>query len=266
MGFFAHKVAVVTGGASGIGRALGQQLARDGAKLILADVDEKLVHETARGIGAKAAVVDVVDANAVQRVVDDAVAAFGRIDYMFNNAGIAIAGESHDLSLDDWNRIIDINIRGVVHGIHAAYPIMRDQGAGHIVNTASVAGLAAAPMLTAYSMTKHAVVGLSRSLRVEAQAYGVKVSVVCPGFIDTPIKDNMKSINIDNDKLNEGVPVKIMTAETCADHILRGVRKNKQTIVVTRHARALDGLQRYLPAIAERVSKFAMSRARATRT
>jgi NAD(P)-dependent dehydrogenase (short-subunit alcohol dehydrogenase family) len=264
MSTLTHKLAVVTGGASGIGRAIGKQLTARGATVILADNDEALVHTTAGEMGAQAKVVDVRDAEAVKQLVDDSVADHGHIDYLFNNAGIAIAGEAYDLSLDDWNRIIDINIRGVVHGVHAAYPIMRDQGFGHIVNTASVAGLAPAPMLTAYAMTKHAVVGLSRGLRAEAKAFGVKVSVVCPGIIDTPIKDNMKAINYDNKTLTENIPVKMMTADTCAEHIMRGVERNKQTIVVTMHGRALDRLQRFLPGLADRVSALAATRTRKT--
>ena len=108
---------------------------------------------------------------------------------MFNNAGISIGGETEELTLDHWNSIIDVNIRGVVHGVHAAYPVMVRQGSGHIVNTASMGGLMAAGLLTSYVMTKHAVVGLSLALRSEAAAHGVGVTAVCPSAVDTPILD-----------------------------------------------------------------------------
>ena len=108
---------------------------------------------------------------------------------MFNNAGISIGGETEELTLDHWNSIIDVNIRGVVHGVHAAYPLMVRQGSGHIVNTASMGGLMAAGLLTSYVMTKHAVVGLSLALRSEAAAHGVGVTAVCPSAVDTPILD-----------------------------------------------------------------------------
>jgi NAD(P)-dependent dehydrogenase (short-subunit alcohol dehydrogenase family) len=111
----------------------------------------------------------------------------GRLDYIFNNAGIGIGGEVRDYQLEDWNRVFDVNLRGVVHGIQAAYPIMLRQGYGHIVNTASMAGLMPAPSTISYATTKHAVVGLSTSLRIEAADAGVRVSVLCPGVIDTPI-------------------------------------------------------------------------------
>src|SRR5207248_6593438 len=113
----------------------------------------------------------------------------GRLDLMVNNAGIGIGGETRELLLAHWDRIIDVNLRGVVHGVHAAYPVMIEQGSGHIVNTASLAGLLPSPGATPYAMTKHAVVGLSLSLRGEAAAYGVRVTAVCPGVVETPILD-----------------------------------------------------------------------------
>ena len=108
---------------------------------------------------------------------------------MFNNAGIGIGGEVVDMTLAHFDRAVDVNLRGVVHGVLAAYRVMTRQGRGHIVNTASLAGLVPAPGITPYSMTKHAVVGLSLSLRAEAAKHGVRVSVICPGVIDTPILD-----------------------------------------------------------------------------
>jgi NADP-dependent 3-hydroxy acid dehydrogenase YdfG len=262
---FRDKVAIVTGGASGIGRAVGAQLAAAGANVVLADIDEPLLRETAGSIGATARVVDVVDANAMQALADDTVSEHGRIDYMFNNAGIAIISEVLDMGLDDWNRIIDINIRGVVHGIHAVYPIMCTQGFGHIVNTASLAGLAPAPSFTAYSATKHAVVGLSRGLRAEARAYGVKVSVVCPGFIDTPIVDNATYRNFSAERLTEKIPYKMMTADTCARHLLRGVARNKLEIVVTLHGRNIYRMQRMFPGLVERLTARQFDDIRSTR-
>ena len=130
--------------------------------------------------GHASARLDVTDAAAVQATVDDVVARTGRLDLMFNNAGIVWGGDTELLTLDQWNAIIDVNIRGVVHGVAAAYPQMIKQGHGHIVNTASMAGLTAAGQITSYVMTKHAIVGLSLALRSEAAAHGVGVLVVCP--------------------------------------------------------------------------------------
>jgi NAD(P)-dependent dehydrogenase (short-subunit alcohol dehydrogenase family) len=132
---------------------------------------------------------DVTDADAVAALVERTAQDHGHLDLLFNNAGVAVTGPVSELTLAHWNRVIDINLRGVVHGVVAAYPIMIRQGRGHIVNTSSLAGLLPSPMLTPYGMTKHGVVGLSESLRMEAAAHGVRVSVVCPGVIDTPLLD-----------------------------------------------------------------------------
>jgi NAD(P)-dependent dehydrogenase (short-subunit alcohol dehydrogenase family) len=185
--------AIVTGGGSGIGRALVHALVRDGVAVRCADLEGGAAARTAAaaaGPGAAEPVtLDVTDAAAVQALVDDVVARDGRLDLMFNNAGITFGGETEDLTLDQWNAIIDVNVRGVVHGVAAAYPVMIRQGHGQLVNTASMGGLMAAGLITSYVMTKHAVVGLSLALRSEAAAKGVGVTVVCPSAVDTPILD-----------------------------------------------------------------------------
>jgi len=189
---FGGAVAVVTGAASGIGRALAEELAERGASVVLADLQADEAETAAAalrrtGRSATAATIDVADADRVRRLVEQVAGEHGRLDFLFNNAGIAVGGEVRDQSVAAWNRIIDVNVRGVVHGVHAAYPIMIRQGFGHIVNTASMAGLVCSPLTTAYSATKHAVVGLSKALRVEAAGLRVRVSVLCPGVIRTPL-------------------------------------------------------------------------------
>ncbi len=188
-------MAIVTGAASGIGKALSRALVLRGATVVLADVDEAgakaAADDMAAGPPGRASGVglDVTDAEAVATLVERTADDHGHLDFMFNNAGIGIVGQVHELTLAHWNRAIDVNLRGVVHGVVAAYPVMIGQGSGHIVNTASLAGLLPSPMLTPYGMTKHGVVGLSTSLRMEAAVHGVRVSVVCPGVIDTPLLD-----------------------------------------------------------------------------
>lgn len=187
------QTAIVTGGGSGIGAALTRALVAAGATVVCADIDEQAAEKTVAGVSgpgsATAARVDVTSAAEVALVVDDVVTEHGRLDLMCNNAGISLLGDAEDLTLEQWNDIIDINIRGVVHGVHAAYPRMIAQGGGHIVNTASMGGLMAAGLLTSYVMTKHAVVGLSMALRTEAASRGVGVTAVCPAAVDTPILD-----------------------------------------------------------------------------
>ena len=187
---FNQAVALVTGAASGIGKAVSEELAARGAEVILADIDDaEAVAGGIRSRGGKATAVrlDVRDFAAFKSVVDRAVGEKGRLDYLFNNAGIAVAAEVQDHTLEAWRKIVDVNLMGVVHGVQAAYPGMIAQGFGHIVNTASTAGLLPSPGITSYTATKHAVVGLSRALRAEGAARGVRVSAVCPGPIRTPI-------------------------------------------------------------------------------
>ena len=187
----AGKQAIVTGAGSGIGAALCRALDLAGARVLCTDIDAEAAERTASSLSSRgrAARLDVTDAAAVQAAVDGVVDRAGRLDLMFNNAGIVWGGETELLTLDQWNAIIDINLRGVVHGVVAAYPQMLRQGHGHIINTASMAGLAAGGQLTSYVATKHAVVGLSMALRSEAVPQGVGVLVVCPAAVETPILD-----------------------------------------------------------------------------
>ncbi len=190
---FSGKQAIVTGAGSGIGAALARALVAAGADVSCTDIDGEAAERTAAAAtgpgSARFARLDVTDAAAVQAAVDEVVSRTGRLDVMFNNAGIVWGGDTELITLDQWNAIIDVNIRGVVHGVAAAYPVMIRQGHGHIVNTASMAGLAATGLLTSYVMSKHAVVGLSLALRSEAAGHGVGVLAVCPGAVQTPILD-----------------------------------------------------------------------------
>lgn len=187
--------AIVTGGASGIGRSLAEELARRGASVVVADLQSELAEEVAASIRtsggqAEARMLDVRDFDAVSLLVNQTARSAGRLDFVFNNAGIAVLGDARHYELRDWNQVIDVNLRGVIHGIQAAYPIMLRQGFGHLVNTASIAGLFPLTGLMSYCATKHAVVGLSNALRVEAGEAGVRVSVLCPGAVDTAIGSN----------------------------------------------------------------------------
>ena len=186
------RVAFITGGASGIGAALTSKLTDAGAEVWIADRQFGVAEQLARRLDAGDAAVhavelDVRDPVAFEQAIARTVQTSGRIDFLFNNAGIGIGGEIDALSLEDWNDIIDVNLRGVIHGVRAAYPVMIRQGSGHIVNTASMAGLVTTSAQAGYSATKHAVVALSKTMRVEAATHGVRVSVLCPGVVRTPI-------------------------------------------------------------------------------
>ena len=251
------RQAIVTGGGSGIGRALVHALTRDGVAVCCADVDGAAaarVAGTAPGPGsAVAATVDVTSAAAVQDVVDDVVSRAGRLDLMFNNAGITFGGETEELTLEQWDAIIDVNVRGVVHGVAAAYPVMIRQGYGQIVNTASMGGLMAAGLITSYVTTKHAVVGLSLALRSEAAAKGVGVTVVCPSAVDTPILDKgyVGRFNGRDYYLRGQGVRRPLDPDVLAGQVLRAVGRNRAMLVTPRSARLAWRVGRLSPRLAE---------------
>ena len=255
---FAGKQAIVTGAGSGIGAALCRALVAAGATVVCTDIDGEAAERTAAALGANAryARLDVTDAAAVQHAVDDVVDRAGRLDLMFNNAGIVWGGDTELLTLDQWNAIIDVNIRGVVHGVVAAYPLMVKQGHGHIINTASMAGLTAAGQITSYVTTKHAVVGLSMALRSEAISRGVGVLVVCPSAVETPILDK-GSVGgfVGRNYFLEGQGVKTAyDPDRLARDTLRAIEKNKAILVKPRLAHAQWLFARLAPTLMNRVS------------
>ncbi|NRQ36757.1 SDR family NAD(P)-dependent oxidoreductase [Nonomuraea sp. NN258] len=262
------KRAIVTGGASGIGRAVARELAHRGVAVTVADLDETSGKAVAAEFGLDFALLDVTDAAAVAALVRSVKDEHGRLDLMFNNAGIAIGGTTEELTLDHWNRAIEVNLRGVVHGVHAAYPVMLAQGHGHIVNTASLAGLVPAPLMLPYTTTKHAVVGLSLALRAEAAAHGVRVSVVCPGFTDTPLLDHanpgLPATSLGSNARSAAVRAtgRLYPVDDLAGDIIRGVARNKALIVAPAVGRAAWRGARLWPAAAVRVAGLAIGRIR----
>jgi len=273
---FQDRVAIVTGGASGIGRALCEVLAHRGATVTVADLNGHGAQQVAMAISsaggrARAAHLDVTQAGDVQRLVDETVSEQGRLDYMFNNAGIAIISDARDLEIEHWQRTLDVNLWGIIHSTRAAYQVMSQQGSGHIVNTASAAGLVAVPMAIAYTSSKHAVVGLSTSLRAEAAGLGVKVSVVCPGLIQTGMFDTAQFISFDELDREQAIRqvtsiIKVTDAHACARTILRGVVRNKAIIPVTAVAHIWWWAYRLHPALLDPVLHRAVQALRALRS
>lgn len=252
MSVYQDKIVLVTGGASGIGRALGFSLATQGARVILVDIDREGLQAACETIAAQGGqarwlALDVTDRAAFHAVVEDITTTDGPIDYLFNNAGVCLFGEAHEMTAAQWDRLIAVNIRGVVHGVAEVYPRMVARGSGHIVNIASAVGLVPYPSGTAYSMTKHAVVGLSESLRGEGVLHGVRVTVACPGLIDTNLKNTVELVGLDRAKVLKKPLIPMTTAEQCARVILRGVRWNRSVVTVNADARLGWWLYRLLP-------------------
>jgi NAD(P)-dependent dehydrogenase (short-subunit alcohol dehydrogenase family) len=235
-------------------------LARRGARVILADLQAELAEEVAaliRAGGGRATAerLDVTDFAATDRLVTDTFRGEGRLDYLFKVAGIGIVGEARYYELEDWYRLLDVNLRGVVHGVQAAYPIMLRQGFGHIVNMASGAGLWPSPFVVGYCTTKHAVVGLSTSPRIEVAAAGVQVSVLCPGAVRTPALTCESRYG----KVLPPIPPEVlrklvererpMRPERFAEEALRAVARNWSIIVIPSWWRPVWWLNRLSPGL-----------------
>lgn len=267
-----RRTAIITGGASGIGAALGRALVAHGDEVVLADLQhEAALHLatqlTAEGPGsARGVLLDVCDGDRVAELVEEVHADHGRLDLMFNNAGIGLGGEPEEFSLAHWDRMIDVNLRGVLHGCHAAYPLMKEQPqGGHIVNTASMTGLVPSDGGSApYAMTKSGVVGLSLALRSAGADVGVRVSVVCPGLVDTPVLDTKGPADLPVTPSASRLPTmrevarrqraRLYPADRLAQDVLRGIARNRAIIVSPRSVLPWWWMWRIAPPLALRLA------------
>ncbi len=256
MSIFKEKVCIVTGAASGIGKALAEELARRGAKVVATDINKEALDSTVASIEAashpvRAEKQDVTDYEAFKKLIEETVSREGSLDYLFNNAGIAILGEVRDTTIEHWRKVLDVNLNGVVYGSLLAYQQMVKQGSGHIVNLASVEGLMPFPSTVSYVTSKFAVMGLSEGMWVEGKDLGVKVSVVCPGFVSTPIFDVSDTVGVERQKWKEEALSAwerfAISPEGCARVILKGVEKNTPIITVTVMAKVMWWLTRISP-------------------
>lgn len=293
MKHFTDRVAAITGAGSGMGRSLALALAREGCHLALADRNAATLTETARLARAAApdrigvpltvttCVLDVADRAAMYAWADATVAAHGRVNLVFNNAGVALSSTIEGMEYADLEWIVGINFWGVVHGTKAFLPHLKAAGEGHIVNTSSVFGLFAQPGMSGYNATKYAVRGFTEALREELDLMGCGVSATCvhPGGIRTNIAQasriakNMVGFMIEDEQQGKDDFEKffITSADDAARTILAGVRRNRRRVLIGRDARAADWLARSLPAAYQalvvwqtrRMRRIAQRRARA---
>lgn len=255
-GFFAGQLAVITGGASGIGRAMAAALRADGARVVLLDADAQRLAEAARALDCRGEPLDVRSREDVEAAIAAVERRDGPIDLCITSAGVVQTGEVHEFTDADWHRVLDVNLRGVIHCVQSVYPRMVARGRGRILTVASIAGLYPTPGQVSYVASKFGVVGMSLALRAEAADLGVQVSVVCPGIVDTPMRRGLPVTGADADSLRALVPAGI-PVERCALVALRGLRRGRGLILVAPEARALALLQRASPALAGWVSRRA---------
>jgi NAD(P)-dependent dehydrogenase (short-subunit alcohol dehydrogenase family) len=239
------KTVMVTGAAGGIGRATGFAFAREGAKLILVDIDGGRLRDTeaemlALGTECESFVVDVASEDQVRELATRTEAVFGGLHVLVNIAGVAVGGDIADTTLDDWRWILGVNLRGPINAINAFLPGMLERGSGHVVNIASVGGLVGFPGLGAYCTTKFALVGLSEALYYEAHDRNVGVTVVCPGLTNTGIYKRMRYRGISREKavrLFGRLARTAMSAEKTGELIVRAVKSDRFLLVTTAHGR-----------------------------
>jgi NAD(P)-dependent dehydrogenase (short-subunit alcohol dehydrogenase family) len=259
------SVAFVTGGASGIGRALSEALVDRGAEVVIADRQIEQGEAVAAAIRARggraiAIALDVRDGPAFDAAVRAVIERSGGVDYLFNNAGIGVGGDVEQYAQRDWDDVLDVNLRGVTHGIQAVYPHMIARGRGHIVNTASLAGLVPMPGAASYNASKHAVVGLGKALRVEAARHGVRVSTLCPGAIRTPILaggryGRNEHLGVDAATMQRWWErARPMDPRAFAEQVLDAVAKNEAYVIVPRWWRAVWWLERLSPTLVLRLA------------
>jgi short-subunit dehydrogenase len=259
---FKNKVAAITGAGSGIGQALALNLAEEGCHLALSDVNKKGLDETLRllkkySVRVTHQQLDVADQQAVFDWADKVVKDHGRVNMIFNNAGVALSGTVQSLSIEDYKWIMDINFWGVIYGTKAFLPYLETSGEGHVINISSVFGLTSQPLMSGYNASKFAVRGFTESLRQDLELTGSKVTTTCihPGGIKTNIAKSArmsKSVSAVTGISQENATSSfekffIHTPDSAAKVILKGVKKNERRVLIGNDARFLDGMARVLP-------------------
>jgi NAD(P)-dependent dehydrogenase (short-subunit alcohol dehydrogenase family) len=248
------RVAVVTGGASGIGRAMAELFARERAKVVVADVDERALAAVVESIRARDGVAlgvrtDVTDLASVEALAATVFKTFGKVNVLCNNAGVALWGGLESATHRDWQWVLGVNLWGVIHGVEAFVPRMvASKEPGHIVNTASMAGLVATRGLGVYNTSKYAVVGLSETLAKDLRPYRIGVSVLCPMGVATQIRESARNrpAGLANAAPSAAEPVELMgrtlAPAAVADMVLAAIRVNRLYVIT--HEEGLQALRR----------------------
>lgn len=259
----AIKRVLITGGASGLGKALAFQFAQKGFHICIGDINAERGAETVTELEAMGAVVmyrhcDVTRVEDLQDIRDELELSWGGVDVVINNAGVAgTAGAIEDVSLDDWEWVLDINVLGVVRGCKVFTPLFKKQRKGYFINIASAAGLLNAPLMANYNASKSAVISLSETLRTELGGYGIDISVVCPAFFPTNLTESMRShIGGVHGKVNKMMANSGITADDVAEAVYNAYSKREFYVVTHRLERHMWHLKRAWPDAFQRVMNY----------
>lgn len=238
----------ITGGASGLGRAIAARYVREGAKVLVGDIHEKRLEETAAALGVSTIRCDVTKEKDLVAAAAWCERAWGGVDRVFNNAGVSAGGSIDAQTIADWEWIVDINLLGVARGCRAFVPLLKRQRSGRIVNTASMAGLTNPPHMAAYNATKAAVVAISETLRVELAEHDVGVSVVCPSFVRTNLLESFRGATPDVQKTTTRLLTKAkQSAEEVAELVHAGVERGDFLILTDKVGRQAYYAKRIMP-------------------
>ncbi len=251
---FTPGIALITGGASGIGAALARQLVKNGARVVIADLNKKNMCTLTAELGSacEPVEVDVGVWEQMQALVERVSTRYGSLDLLVNCAGISSYGEMPEIPMEQWRKVMDVNLWGTIHGSLAAYAVMRKQGAGFIVNLGSMSTFLQPPLFGSYLTSKAGVLGFSLALGLEAECHGVQVSVVCPGNVKTPMLSAWRT--------SAFTPA--ISAEEAACRILKGVAKRHRIIVFPFYAKVFWWLDRLSPTILNPLRRLIIHRAR----
>ncbi|MEE4252050.1 MAG: SDR family NAD(P)-dependent oxidoreductase [Alcanivoracaceae bacterium] len=249
---YPQQRAFITGAASGLGLEIGQQLAQRRWKLFIADINGKRLHDVESqlvALGAEVMVseLDVTRPEQLEAARDAIEQAWGGVDLVFNNAGIAVAGELNEVALEDWHRVMNVDLWGVIHGCRAFVPLLKKQGAGHIINTASSAGTLSAPEMGPYNVAKAGVISLSETLRVELARSAIGVTVVCPTVFASSLGESIGERTRGDLMLHKQLEQSKVSAREIVDDVLRAVEQGRLYVMTQPDARWGWRFKRFFP-------------------
>ena len=264
---YSRRTAIVTGAASGLGRALCERLARDGYCVAICDIDLTGAAETLRNVEAaggtgRVEALDVADPAAWEALRERLEHDWPHLDLLVNNAGVAVSGDVGRCSLDDWRWIVDTNLWGVIHGCHVCVDwLKRNPRGSHVINTSSLAAIGSFPGMAAYNVTKAAVVSFSETLHSELGRHGVGVTVLCPSFFPTALIDNGRFASPAERRIARGEFTRTkLTAEAVADAAIRAVARKQLYVILPAKARVIWWIKRLSPSLFFRVIALEVNR------
>lgn len=259
---FPEKRVIITGAGSGLGKALALEFAKMQWNVVIAEINDSRAQETAaeiKNLGAKAIIVhcDVTKSADLDKTIETAEKELGGVDIMINNAGVSAGGFMEKISLEDWDWILNINLKSVIYGCRAVIPLFKKQKSGYIVNVASNAGMVCLPEMCSYNMTKAGVIAISDTLRTELSLSGIGVSVVCPSFFKTNLMDQFRSPDLRQRKLAEGFFNKsLMSVEAVAQYVIKSISRNRLHIIPQIDGKYLWWSKRHFPWLYFKISAY----------